>query len=284
VGEVKVQDMMNVVDAKESRRLFFGTVSMLLHLLLHGQAHGFHFHHRNIQRTRSSPSLPEARTTGTSERVSVLQPLRPICANLHGTLHLKRGNPEDDDNDNDASSTVDGVNGAIDLLLTPLPGCANLAAGFTLVILIETLFASSLSNAVLTGVLFFGLRIVAQKLIVFEETIDEDVYGIPADNKEKDDAVRTLILQIDAVVFVLSFFVSSLLSASNNEYGASVGVGVAVLPEKTPLVVCIALLAVGVVTLVVAANTESISREEQLSKDDKLLNRWDEKFRDESKK
>jgi len=189
---------------------------------------------------------------------------------------ILHGQRFDDNNDDPPPlsliDVVDRVGGALAQPL-PVPGLQQLALGFVFVLLIQAVVAGWVP-ALVSAALFATLRTLSRSLILFEETIDEDVYGIAAetettadqdDNPEKDEE-DALAFQIDAVTLVLSVFVAQVLVP---EDWSSKGTVVTAVPV-------FALLAL--VATLVANAAQQVEQEEQLTKDDKLLNRWDEKY------
>ena len=192
---------------------------------------------------------------------------------LAGTI--LKGQRRDDDNDDPPFSlidVVDRVGGALAQPL-PVPGLQPVALGFVLVLLIQAVVAGWVP-ALVSAALFGTLRTLSRSLILFEETIDEDVYGIAAetettagqDDNPKKDEEDALAFQIDAVTLVLSVFVAQVLVPDD-------------LSSKGTVVTAVPVLALLALVATLLANAvQQVEREEQLTKDDKILNRWDEKY------
>jgi hypothetical protein len=161
--------------------------------------------------------------------------------------------PDEFESDNVIVQIIDRV---ADAFTTPaVPLFPDLAFGFPLVLMIQFLFVP-LSQAILTVFLFGILRTAGSKIVRFEETSSEDLYGITDPNEDQISAM----LPIDATALFLSFFSAILLDTSVN--------------SATLFLFGLVFL----VALVFAQGVREVEMTEQLTKDDKLLNRWDERF------
>lgn len=153
---------------------------------------------------------------------------------------------------------VEIIDRAIDGFTKPAtPFSRDLALGFTLVLILQFLFVPS-SQALLTVFLFGILRLAGSKIIRLEETSSEDLFGIT--DAEEEDLVAAM-LPIDATALCLSIFSAALLDTSVN--------------TATIFAFGLAFL----VTLVLSLGVREVDSNEQLTKDDKLLNQWDERYR-----
>jgi len=188
-------------------------------------------------------------------------------------LYNQRGRNDDDDgtagDKNNPLSLIDVVDRAGAILAQPLP-IIQVAAGWIVVLLVQAVIAGVVPAIVAT--IFFGaLRTVGRSVIVFEETIEEDVYGIEGEKSaEEQEKEETLQFQIDGTSLVLSIFSAQLLVPDDWTTSSA---------EVLPILALLILVAV-----VVSEGVQQIEQEEQLSKDDKLLNRWDEKYRQQQTK
>lgn len=197
----------------------------------------------------------------------------------------------DDDDDDDAKSRAPvtdlGAVGVIDRVMdfvsrpTPIQGevglLPDLALGFFLVLLLLPLVVPP-PQALLTVALFVALRTAAVKLIVFEETSDEDPYGVvaptPPELSDEDDS--STLSQIDAASLVLSIFAAGLLApdaTTSNDYSKN---------DFTVWISALPVVAAAVAGVVAWSSflgvVEEVASEEQLSLQDKLLNKWDQTF------
>lgn len=172
-------------------------------------------------------------------------------------------------------SLIDAVDRLSSILAQPLP-IVQVTAGWVLVLLIQAAIAGVVP-AIVAAVLFGTLRAVAQNLVVFEETLDEDVYGITAGaagkTEDEQEEEQTLQLQIDGATIVLSIFTAQLLVPDK---------WISVSAAATAVFPIVALLAL--VALLVKNAVGEIAQEEELTKDDKLLNQWDKKYRQQQTK
>jgi hypothetical protein len=151
----------------------------------------------------------------------------------------------------------------LNVLLTPTPGIPDSLA--LVVPLVAVLYAIIVdpSVAFMTTILFALLRTVAIRLVLFPQLPDTaDV--IPAtlseqtDQEEEDERNRIERLQLD--VFCAGIAATTVLIIGPDFYA----------------VVIVASIATIVLLL---ATVKDIVDEEQLNQDDKLLNRWDKRFR-----
>lgn len=160
----------------------------------------------------------------------------------------------DDDNGDDFIDT---------LLLSQIPliGISPVVPAFLGIICWAFLdLAQSLLAITTLGVLRFG----ALQVIQFEETLEEDVYGIPeppSAPKQQNKALQ--VLQIDLVCLAIASGITLLVDDSEVGY---------------------VLAALAGLVLFLRSSVEEIQEEEQLTKDDKLLNRWDEKLQETRRK
>lgn len=163
--------------------------------------------------------------------------------------------PDELESDNVVVQIIDRVVDGFTKQAIPL--IPDLALGFPLALMIQFLFVP-LSQALLTVFLFGILRTAGNKIIRFEETSSEDLYGVT----DPDEDQISAMLPIDATALCLSFFSATLLDTSVNSATLLFFFGLAFL-----------------VTAVFAQGVREVETTEQLTKDDKLLNRWDERFR-----
>lgn len=147
------------------------------------------------------------------------------------------------------------------LLRSPFPSFP--APIFLFAVLITYLLVSSIPQATLTVVLFASFRTLAVPLIVFPTTLREDVYGLPENVPEEDIEDREEDLQI--------------LQVDSACYGMAVLVAGILVPDGWWNVAIWSVLSF-LLTVAARPLLRDITEEEQLDKDDKLLNRWDEKF------
>jgi len=191
---------------------------------------------------------------------------------LTALYNQQRRNDDDDGTAGDKNNPlglIDVVDRAGAILAQPLP-IIQVAAGWIVVLLVQAVIAGVVPAIVAT--IFFGaLRTVGRSVIVFEETIEEDVYGIEGEKSaEEQEKEETLQFQIDGTSLVLSIFSAQLLVPDDWTTSSA---------EVLPILALLILVAV-----VVSEGVQQIEQEEQLSKDDKLLNRWDEKYRQQQTK
>ena len=121
-------------------------------------------------------------------------------------------------------------------------------------------------TAVLLVLLFGALRTLAVQLVLFPTTLDEDVYGIDTTGEEETEARRMEVVQVDAVCYILAGF-SAGIFAPNDWDSSMVLLGVPVLGT--------------VAALLLGPTVQDITQEEQLTKEEKLMNRWDQKIDDD---
>ena len=206
-----------------------------------------------------------------------LTTFQPSCTTT-AVFNQRRDNSDSEDLTSGSSSfsAIDAVDRLGSILAQPLP-LVQVAAGWVLVLLTQAAIAGVVP-AIVAAVLFGTLRAVAQNLVVFEETLDEDVYGITAGAAgktvdEQEEEEQTLQLQIDGATMVLSIFTAQLLVPDE---------WISVSTAATTVFPILALLAL--VALLLKNAVGEIAQEEELTKDDKLLNQWDKKYRQQQTK
>lgn len=204
--------------------------------------------------------------------VSVAPSLPPSVSQYRAILRDRRDEDETASSNNVVTEAIDR---AVSLVSKPTPGLPNLALGFPIVLLLESILVP-LTQVVISAILFAALRTSARRLILFEETSNIDVYGIAAkeDDNDEDDEEAILNIQIDAVTLILAIFSAGLLTPNTTDGGD----GLLNLPN---VVVALALL--GLSAILFGSGVSEVEDTEQLSEDDKLLNRWDQRFRKQQK-
>ena len=187
---------------------------------------------------------------------------------------------DDDDNDRSTSKTSFSVIDVLDRVGTtlsqPLP-LLRVAAVWVVILLLLAAVAGVIPALVAT-MLFVTLRVLGQRLIFLEETLIEDEFGIARapdndDEKVKQDEETALGFQIDFVTLALSILAAQLLVPDN---------GIRATDVTTTLLPLLFLA--GLVAVVLVTSVDQIAQEEQLTKDEKLLNQWDKNFRQQKAK
>ena len=183
---------------------------------------------------------------------------------------------DEDDNRRDKASTsspfwmIDVLDRVGTTLLQPLP-VINVAIGWVMVLFLQAAVSGTI-QALVAALVFGTLRVLAQRLIFFEETLNEDEIGIPIAPgllpDEQDE--KELQFRIDAAMLFLSILAAQLLVPEGWADVTTTGVFIVAL--------------FGLVAVVLTTSVEQIDQEEQLSKDEKLLNQWDKRYRQQQSK
>lgn len=195
-------------------------------------SHHYHYHRPTSSQPPPFPSHPERRFR-------------------RGRLQLYPDNNNDDNEAPPSSSAV--VSQLID------------QAG-SLLVTIPTLLALSAFvdyyQWLATSVIFLALRFLAFSIVLFEETLEEDEYGIrPPNNDEQRELQLIRSLTIDAACLILAGLAGYFF-------------------DNGPRLLAVSGMAVAVL-LFLKQDLADIKEQEQLTKDDKLLNRFDQKLRDD---
>lgn len=170
-----------------------------------------------------------------------------------------------------------------ELVSQPEPDVPGRALIFPPLTLLALMALFPLFQVILTVILFAALRTAAFKLIVFEETADEDSFGvalIDIDSKltaeeDEEESWPPLSLQIDAATLILSVFAAGLLTP--DKIDTNLENSWTILP-----VVALAGAALLLSRLFNGAVAQVLS-EEKLTLQDKLLNRWDQRLQQQTK-
>lgn len=206
--------------------------------------------------------------------------LFPSQFRTHHMFKITLYDRRDDDEASNNNIVVEAIDGAVSLASKPTPGLPDLALGFPIVLLLQFALVP-VPQALLSIVLFAALRTSARSLIILEETSDKDVYGISVkeegdDNNEEEESI--LNIQIDFVSIILSIFSAGLLTPQ----GAADANGSDALMMDLPNVL-FAICLLGLTAVLLGTGVDQVQENEQLSKDDKLLNTWDQRFRKQQK-
>lgn len=224
---------------------------------------------------QTSPTL--AFSYAPMRRAPFLGCRRGQAREVEKVLRGRSGEEENNEAKRDIG-TSDVISKVIDFLSNPTPGIADLALGFPLALLLLATLVP-LPQVILTIALFAALRTAAVRLVVFEETSDEDPYGIEAlmngSKHSKDEPLSSLAWRIDAATIFLAIFAAGLL-VPDGDVSSEIFTW-AMLPGMA-LVVAISIVAWNLFNTVV----EIVVSDEQLTLQDKLLNKWDQKFQHEA--
>lgn len=209
-----------------------------------------------------------------------------------GRVETRVGLNPDDDNDIDKqndkddirNAIVDSIDAVINILLKPIPFLGDTSIGIISLLTLDAIL-QPLPQSIITLTLFTVFSNIGKKIILFDEEEDEDRIlpdTIETQKSELQNSLGPNPLQIDFLSFIFSFFAAGLISPDlpvSNTIGANWNNF-----DNISISLVVLLLVLLIAGLYNVIQQMELTDQRIVSPDEKLLNRWDRKFRNQQKR